>query len=246
MSIAEKITRAKADYDEVYEAGKDQMLSDMWDMIQDKGNRTNYQRAFGAMRISKDTFKPKYDFKFSSSQYLFIDAYGDILDLDAIEKECGIVFDFSEATTMNATFQYAPVEKVNIIDASKATSLNYLFGGLNATNPHPIKWVNKLVVNPNATFTNAFHYCALLEHIIFEGTIGKSGLTLSRSTKLDKESLISAVNTLSATTTGLSVTLSKTAVNKAFETSEGANDGSTSTEWATLIATKPNWTISLA
>jgi hypothetical protein len=33
------------------------------------------------------------------------------------------------------------------------------------------------------------------------------------------------------------------AVNKAFETSEGANDGKTSTEWETLIGTKTNWTI---
>lgn len=232
--------------DEVYEAGKEQRLSDMWDMIQANGNRTIYTRAFSNMYISKDLFKPKYDFKFSNSQYLFTDAYGDVLDLDAIEKECGIVFDFSEATVINAAFQYAPVEKANVIDGSNSKSLNYFFCGTNSFNPHPIKWVNKLIVNPEATFTSSFNWCTLLEHIIFEGTIGKSGLTLSHSTKLDKESLISVVNTLSATTTGLSVTLSKTAVNKAFETSEGANDGSTSTEWATLIATKSNWTISLA
>ena len=41
------------------------------------------------------------------------------------------------------------------------------------------------------------------------------------------------------------VTFSQTAVNKAFETNEGANDGSTSTAWRELIATRPNWTFAL-
>ena len=245
MSLADKLTTIAENQPKVYEAGKDKMLSDMWDGIQNDGKRTTYTRAFANMRISKDMFKPKYDFKFINSQYLFIDATGDILDLDAIEKECGIVFDFSNATVVNATFQYAPVEKANIINASKATSLNYLFAGNNNLNPSKIKWVNKLIVNPSATYTNAFNYCTLLEHIVFEGTIGVSGLNMSSCVLLDKESLESVINTLSAETSGLSVTLSKTAVNKAFETSEGANDGSTSTEWTTLIGTKSNWTISL-
>jgi hypothetical protein len=57
--------------------------------------------------------------------------------------------------------------------------------------------------------------------------------------------LTNIVNALSTTTTGLFVTLRKDAVNKAFETSEGAMDGSTSDEWLALAATKANWTISL-
>ena len=196
MTLTEKIIRAKTDYDDVHKAGKDQMLSDMWDMIQGKGARTNYMRTFCNSYISKDKFKPNFDFKFSNSQYLFLDARGDVLDLDAIEKECGIVFDFSEATTINATFQYAPIEKVNVIDGSKGTSLNYFFCGANSSNPHPIKWVNKFIVNPEATFSNSFNWCSLLEHIIFEGTIGKSGLTLSHCTLLDRESLLSVINCL--------------------------------------------------
>jgi hypothetical protein len=92
---------------------------------------------------------------------------------------------------------------------------------------------------------NTFHYAYDTEHIGFEGIIAQNGLNLQWSTKLDKESHVKLVNTLSSTTSGLSVTVSQTAVNKAFETSEGANDGSTSQEWLNLIATKPNWTISI-
>ena len=51
---------------------------------------------------------------------------------------------------------------------------------------------------------------------------------------------------LTDTASGKTITFSKTAVNKAFETSAGANDGSTSAEWLALVGTKPNWTISLA
>lgn len=63
--------------------------------------------------------------------------------------------------------------------------------------------------------------------------------------KLSKPSITSIINCLSTTTSGLTVTLSKTAVNNAFETSEGVADGSTSQEWLNLVATKTNWTISL-
>jgi hypothetical protein len=50
--------------------------------------------------------------------------------------------------------------------------------------------------------------------------------------------------TLTGTT--ISATLSKTAVDAAFETSSGAKNGSSSTEWKNLIATRPEVTISLA
>ena len=83
-----------------------------------------------------------------------------------------------------------------------------------------------------------------LENIIFEGEIGKE-IDIQHSHKLTKASITSIINALSSTTSGLSVTLSKTAVNTAFETSTGANNGSISTEWSALVATKTNWTINL-
>ena len=65
-------------------------------------------------------------------------------------------------------------------------------------------------------------------------------------TKLSKASITSAINGLSDHPSNLAVSFSKFAVNKAFETSEGANDGSTSAEWTTLIGTRSNWTFNLA
>lgn len=102
-----------------------------------------------------------------------------------------------------------------------------------------------LHVSEKTGYSSAFGLCAKLEEIRFNGTIGKNGLSFSACTKLSKDSIESVINHLSTTTSGLKVTFSLTSVNKAFETSSGANDGSTSTEWTTLVASKSNWTISL-
>lgn len=100
-------------------------------------------------------------------------------------------------------------------------------------------------ITEKTSYTSPFYGCTELKEIRFNGTIGKNGLSFSSCTKLSKDSHISTIEHLSATTSGLKVTFSKTAVNKAFETSSGAADGSTSTEWTTLVATKSNWTIAL-
>lgn len=101
-------------------------------------------------------------------------------------------------------------------------------------------------VTATTTYYSPFGNCPKLEEIRFNGTIGKNGLSFKDSTKLSKDSIESVIEHLSSTTSGLTVTFSRTAVNKAFETSSGAADGSTSTEWTTLRNTKANWTISLA
>lgn len=62
---------------------------------------------------------------------------------------------------------------------------------------------------------------------------------------LDKASTTSVISALSDTATAQTLTLSLSAVNTAFETSEGAADGSTSEEWLALAETKPNWLIEL-
>jgi hypothetical protein len=65
--------------------------------------------------------------------------------------------------------------------------------------------------------------------------IGQKNFNVHWSPKLSKASIESIINALSSTTSGLTVTISKTAKEAAF----------TSAEWSALIATKSNWTISL-
>ena len=115
-----------------------------------------------------------------------------------------------------------------IAHASEDTSENYPMKGL------------------KNVWDETFEWCHELVDLEMTGENKWTGLNLRWCKKLSKKSILNVINTLSATTEGLNVTLSKTAVNKAFETSSGANDGSASAEWKTLIAEREkNWVINL-
>ena len=104
--------------------------------------------------------------------------------------------------------------------------------------------VDKLTVSSAMTFAASFVSCSKLENITFEGEIGNS-IDFQYS-PLTKASITSVVEHLWGEASKKTATFNLNAVNKAFETSEGVNDGSTSAEWTALIGTKPNWTIALA
>jgi hypothetical protein len=131
-------------------------------------------------------------------------------------------------------------DTVKGIDCKNSTKLLNVFDGA-----EKLKTIRKFKVYSNNTFASVFNNCNSLEERYIEGVIGQNGFNVQWSTKLSRDSLMRIINALSTETSGLSVTLSKTAVNKAFETNEGANDGSTSAEWLALANTKSNWTISL-
>ena len=152
-----------------------------------------------------------------------------------------IVHSLSAAESANSTFYEAFFTDLKVDNVFSDVSNLFYFcyyctSLVNARTLH---------VTEKTSYSTPFGGCSKLEEIRFNGTIGKNGLSFKDSTKLSKDSHISTIEHLSATTSGLTVTFSRIAVNKAFETSSGANDGSTSTEWTTLVASKSNWTISL-
>lgn len=106
--------------------------------------------------------------------------------------------------------------------------------------------VDEILVDENTKFNVNYTFAgtSALVNIKFTGTIAMS-VAFQWSTKLSHDSIVSIITHLSDTATGMTATFSKTAVNNAFETSSGAADGTSSEEWAALIATKSNWTISL-
>lgn len=237
-------------------------LDDMWEKIQAGGKRTYYS-SFGLYSVwTGKNFKPKYDIRPTGAYAyrMFPDnSYGKAYQIQKLledgqvrmkdlEKERGIIFDFSKCTNMAQVFYVSPFSELNVIDLSMATSTIETFAGSYLLNNRELmlKKIERLICSETTVFqSNTFQNALEITYIGFEGVIAKNGLNVSWSTKLDKESHVKLVNTLSSTTSGLSVTVSQTAVNKAFETSAGANDGSTSQEWLNLIATKSNWTISL-
>lgn len=234
---------------EVYEVGQNKLLSDIWDSFQNYGKRVDYDHAFCGWRT--DYFYPKYDFVPTNANWFTRDMRGDVIDLVDRLNECGVKMDFSKCTNITYLFYFAPFNHVPELDLRSVNGsggFTYLFGGNVVT-------VDKIIIKDDGSqnLSNVFGYASALENIVIEGVNGAvssgRGLDVHWSTKLSKASIINLINVLGGsdvlTVTKPTATFSIKAVNKAFETESGLNDGSTSLEWTTLVNTKPNWTISL-
>ncbi len=247
--------------DDVYDAGKDNGIRAMWECIQAGGTKDIGGSIMSNSGWAKETFKPIYDIRPTScylwsrncpTQTLVNNLTPETqIDIVELEKEQGIVFDFGSVTS-STSYDYAFVgalfKRWNVIDISKGKTISGTFYGgyLPSGRRKELapKRIERLICGETNVFSsNAFQYAIGYEYIGFEGVIASS-INVSWS-PLNKESLTKLLSTLSDTATGQTVSVNLEAVNKAFETSEGLNDGNTSEEWQSLVGTKPNWTVSL-
>ncbi len=216
---------------EKYEEGCSHQYNLFWDAFQQNGELTNYSNAFAGCGWNKDTYKPKY----------------------------AVI-----PTIVDRMFAYSKLEEVTDVNFSLVDRMSYVFFGC-------AELVTAIIsVGSAITFTNTFYNCTKLknltitdiqlsavfnayafsgcknlENLILTGEIG-SDIEFSKCEKLSKESINNLFSVLSQETIRKTCTLSKKAVNMAFETSVGKNDGSTSNEWLNLVASRDNWTIALA
>lgn len=230
------------------EQGKQAEYDRFWDSFQQNGERAMYGLAFAGVGWKQDTLKPKYLIKPNSAtseknngvnQMFSLCNWNQqpLIDYSLIKDK----FDFSECTKAPQLFSNAWIDNIDV-DLSNCTELYQTFGhGNNGSTPNI-----RLKVSEKAVFNRTFYWNSANVTFTEDSVIGQNGLDLVRSTTMEKSHLTSVINALSTTTSGLAVTLSLQAVDKAFETSEGANDGSTSEEWTTLVNTKKNWTINLS
>lgn len=247
-------------YNQGVNAGKQEEYDAFWDSYQlgvYEDFRTNCLGLFAGGGWNATTFKPKHKLYPINALQMFFhfneNEQSELLDLTAVTSKNGekIIIDFSRATNVNNAFSDAGVSHIGEVDlrAVGGTSTYSWSGMFTRCKAHTIDKI--IFAETNPPFENMFQNYSALVHCIFEGTIAKNGLNLSSCTKLDKESIKSVVNCLSNTTTGLTVTLSLTAVKREFETSAGANDGNTSAKWLSLTAPKTDtnqqyyWIISL-
>lgn len=225
------------------DTGGKSYYDEFWDAYQEYGNKTFCVFMYAGPGWTPSNFKPKYVTKPVNGHRMF-DYHN---RSDSWDREEGVfpteMFDFSNLTDASYIFQNARFSEVDV-DLSNATNLNFAFQGSDGGRilHLSVKIITKQDMN------HAFTY---MEHILTfrlkEGSIIQhNGFNMQHSKKLDKESFVSIINALSKTTTGLTVTLSLAAVNRAFETSVGANDGEKSAEWNDLIADYRNWNISLS
>lgn len=230
MSIAEKLQTIAENEQRVYEAGKKAEYDEFWDVFQNNGEPMSYYGRFAA-GWTDENFKPKYDIKPTNAQVMFYGNSG-ITNLKQLLLDANVILDTSLAKTLNNAFSACVITNIPYIDGSGVNDYGYsdVFSG-----SRYLKQIDGFYVVPERKFTNTFTSCGALEHLIMEGTIGQNGFNVQWSKKLSKASIESIINCLSTTTSGLTVTLSKTAKEAAF----------TADEWAALIATRPNWNISL-
>lgn len=145
----------------------------------------------------------------------------------------GFSIDFSECAYISNMFANANgLTRLGVFDFTGAVSgTTTVF--ISAVN---LKTIDKIIVGENTKeYTNWFNGCSKLESVTIEGVICKNSFN-TQWCPLNRASIESIMAALSTTTTGLTVTFKKTAVEAAFTTEE----------WAALCATRSNWTIAKA
>ena len=224
-------------YSAGYAEGAQTEYDRFWNEFQDYGERTDYTFAF--RHWSADYIRPKYKVENISLQAQQMFQFAKIkkleaeyFDLAGADKLSGTVYGM-----FNACRQLEEIEDVNI------PATNYSATWYNCTALRKIAIIRCVA---GQAFSSAFVGCESLEDVTFTGEMTTNGLDLSMCVKLNKASIESVIGILASTSSKRSVTLSEAAVNKAFETVDGENDGVHSDEWSELVATKPsNWTITL-
>lgn len=231
------------DTDAAFEAGRKAEYDAFWDVFL-REDATDYSYRFAGAGWTDSTFNPTADIipPYGSANNLFSNSR--ITDVEAALERSNVTLDLSRSYRLDYLFGYCreTVCIPEIVIGGDCTNITSMFNSCST-----LRTIRKLTF-PDKTFntSNIFYNCSALEEITIGGTIACDGLDLHWSTNLNKASITSFINALSTTTSGFTITFSETAVNNAFETSSGAADGSASAEWNALVATKSNWTITLA
>lgn len=244
------LTEQEALIDELQDAlrGKGSAWYDaFWDAYQENGNRKSYAGAFSGNGWNEKTFFPKYPVKptgitTAERMFSYFNQFSSNADLNGLFDFTPFndMFDFSAVKRLENTFANARIKNV-FVDASSAAILTSTFA---CGNGGSVDGITLRVTKTCTNFGGIFGYLKAIEKLHFtdDSEIAATIAIPGTATQLSKDSIISIVNALSTTATGKTVTLSKTAVNNAFATTEGGTDGSTSEEWLALVGTKPNWT----
>lgn len=221
----------------VYDAGKQAQEDAFWDTLQRNGTRNDYQYAF--LQWDAEEIRPKY---ILTQPRL----YATFTQNARLKRVTESTLDLNAgATNMYSTFAWcAALEEVDvhILLAENADAVAMMATFNNCT---ALKRIKKITSVAHVQYSKTFNQCTALESVTFEGVIGNN-ISFENSPLLNKASIVSIINALSDSTSGLSITFSLEAVDNAFYDPDGeAAPGADSLEWNLLIAKKENWTISL-
>lgn len=218
-----------------YNDGKKAEYDAFWDVYQRNGGRSDYSRAFAGAGWTEDTFDPKYNISPAiSATRMFDTCY--VKDLAKELRDRGITLSTSNTVRTDYMFSNAKTTTVPPLDIRKANINEYMF-----YRAESLKTIECLTISDDGSTvfgTRFFALCYALENITIDGKIG-CDLDI-RYSPLTKESIENIFWSLSSEASGI-VYLSKENVDKRYETTEGANDGSISEEWYSLWLNRPMW-----
>ena len=236
MTVAEKLQNIAENVPRIYDAGKKAEYDAFWDSFQEGGAVKDYSSTFGAGWTAL-TFRPKHDVITSNAYMMFRGSKMNI-DLEAHLQSLGVSLDLSQAINTQYIFntsEFTRVGKVDLSSSSGSYPLDSVFTGcrkLVTIDEIVLKTGSKGEINETC-----FKDCIALESLSLTGMI-TTLIDLQWSTKLSRTSIMSVLNAaheggdyFNDESKYPTVRLSLAAVNKAYETSEGANDGSSSKTW---------------
>lgn len=242
----------KAIYDNVplvFAAGGKAWKKEFWNIYQNRGALEDYSETFSGRGWTADFFTPQYNIHpvakatnmFShSTMPINLVAHLETLEVELITQHAtdlsGIYYDTDFTAvptvvlggTIDTTVWHLFSESDQLVSVSIEITSEFMDKDI------PVLW------------SQCFERCAALKDLTFSGGGSvRETIDLQWSTQLTKASITNVVNYLATDTSDLICRLSLAAVNVAFETAEGANDGTASDEWITLIESRPNWSFGL-
>lgn len=215
--------------------GRAEFYNEFWDSYL---GLTSFVNMFSGRMWNDTTFKPKYDFRVQGQANAMFYNNG-CSNIKKTLEDCGVRLDLSQATQANQIFYYCYSLELPEIDLSSATSVQGTF-----QDARRLETIDKVTFKDDVTFRNTFSNIPTLKNLTIGGTIGGSGFDVSSCKGLTKQSITSIIDALSKSKSGLSITLSKEAVNNAFGINvDDATTFPEGSEYYNLRHSKDNWTI---
>ena len=204
-----------------------------WDCVTNNNAKRDYAYAFYGTDFSKVSgFNPPYTLKPSNMADVFYYARG----ITKIKKEH---INWTDNASLNYAFANCyDLEEVEEIEISS----HHMWLFANCSKLHTI---GNLILREGCLFNSnsPFANCNALENITLTGVILNS-VSFQWSPLLTIESIENIISVLSDDVTGQTLTLNK-AAKTAYYNAHSTEYANADEAWNTLVATKPNWMISL-
>lgn len=261
----------KAGYSKGFESGKQEEYNNFWNSALSNGEQEYFAYAFGSV-FNKNNFKPNHKMipksKIACKNCVnnkgdTCAKYGSFPTIDnnnavaegmfqgsrIVSKIDASMVDWYCVPCMLQTFMSSQITEITGLNPTNCTNMTRAFKWAGS-----LKKIQFLGYGKVAYWKDAFYSCEALKDVILEPVLDEFGnrvefiigsINFGDCINLTRESIESILAALSDDVAGKTITFSLSAVNKAFESTNGANDGSTNSGWLKISTKNQNWRVIL-